>query len=161
MKYIELTQGKYAIVNDEDYEFLNKFSWCYAAGYAKTDAGWGYGRIYMHQMIMKPQRGDDTDHINHNKLDNRRENLRICTRSQNKQNQPKRADNTSGYKGVSWDKKYGKYKAYIKADGVLKHLGMYYKTEDAARAYNRAAKIYFGDFACLNDIPEKTFALPS
>lgn len=160
MKEIKLTNGMITLIDEEDYEWLMKYNWYYnPEGYAITRTS-SYSLEFMHRMIMNPPKGLFVDHINHNKLDNRRKNLRICTHAQNKQNQPKRADNTSGYKGVYISDKYtNRYRAKIRVNGVLENLGTFANIEDAARAYNQAAKFYFGEFACLNDVPEKP--LPS
>lgn len=157
MKYIELTKGEYAIVDDEDYETLNSYKWQYTNdGYTTRRLKGQKGKIIpMHRQIMKPPKGIYVDHINHNTLDNRRTNLRLCTRAENYQNQFKQKNNTSGYKGVNWYSKYGKWQATIMSEKHLKHLGYYYKIEDAARAYNQAAKLYHGAFAALNDVPDK------
>lgn len=163
MKLVGLTQYKYAIVDDEDYHRLIKRNWSYAGGYAVTKIRTeeGYTTLAMHKMLMNPQKGFDVDHINHNKLDNRKCNLRICTRSQNKQNQAKQKNNKSGFKGVSWHNKLNKWQALIMVDRHLRHLGYFDEIEDAARAYNLAAKQYHGDYSVLNTVPLKTSALYS
>lgn len=99
---------------------------------------------------MQPEDGFWVDHINGDTLDNRRSNLRLCTVSGNNHNRMKSKNNTSGYKGVSWLKQNQKWRAYIKVNSKDKHLGCYLDKEDAARAYDKAAKEYFGEFARLN-----------
>ena len=94
------------------------------------------------------------DHINGNKLDNRKCNLRQATKNQNEHNTPMRATNTSGYKGVSWAKQNKKWQAQITVNSKHKHLGFHTTKEAAARAYNRAALEYHGEFAYLNEIVE-------
>src|SRR5437879_4118875 len=109
MKKIPLTQGQFAIVDDADFLELSQFSWYaqkqrhgfYAVRCIRDEKG-NQRTILMHREIMRTQDGFDTDHINNDKLDNRRENLRICTASQNMQNKDIRSDSTSGFKGVSW-----------------------------------------------------------
>jgi hypothetical protein len=102
MKKIQLTKNKYALVDDEDYEELNKYNWYYSyQGYAVRTNHRLNKCIYMHRIIMNPLDYKQVDHINHNKLDNRKENLRICDRFQNLQNSKIRLDNKSGIKGVS------------------------------------------------------------
>src|ERR1700704_5409181 len=100
MRTIKLTKNKEAIVDDTDYDFLNQFSW-----YFTTDTGYAKKKspkvIGMHQLLMNPSIGMEVDHINRNKLDNRRCNLRICTVSQNRANRPLSRRSTTGYKGVS------------------------------------------------------------
>ena len=94
-----------------------------------------------------PKKHDEIDHKNLNKSDNRWNNLRIASLSQNRANTPLRSHNTSGRKGVSWKKQYKKWQATIRVDGIKKHLGYTDDIEDAARLYSEAAKHYFGDFS--------------
>ena len=159
MKKIPLTKGKFALVDDEDFEKLSKFNWCYQGEYA---ARWkskkngeqkdGTSNIYyMHRVILglsdRKESGLECDHINGNKLDNRRENLRTCTHAENMRNsKPK---NRFGYKGVV---KYssGKYQSMIWNGKKNLHLGMFVTVEEAAKAYDKAAKRIHGAFASLN-----------
>ena len=94
------------------------------------------------------------DHINHNGLDNRRENLRICTNAENNRHRRKPKNNTSGYKGVCWDKSKKKWRARIEKDNKNIHIGYYNILEEAARAYDAKAKELFGKYAQLN-FPEE------
>lgn len=161
-KEIPLTQGKVALVDAEDYEYSNQFKWYamkhgntyYAVRHIKKEDG-KQTLICMHRVIMKTSKGMDTDHINGDGWDNRRDNLRICTRSQNKMNGNIHKDNTSGYKGVFWQKRDKKWMAQIQIDGKLKYLGLFITKEEAALAYNEAAKELFGEFARLNNINYK------
>ena len=158
-KAIPLSKGKYAIVDDEDYEELNKYKWTYHKnGYAhrceylgRKDKKPIHKIILMHRLVMGTPKGMHTDHINGNKLDNRRCNLRICTTIQNQHNQ-KITDRkgTSKYKGVSWNKGMNKWIATIVVDKKQLRLGYYISEEDAAEVYNQAAKKYFGEFAKIN-----------
>src|SRR5687768_17425464 len=102
--------------------------------------------MQMHRLIMGLD-GPLVDHENHNGLDNRRENLRHATQQQNKRNQRIRK-NTSGFKGVRWDK--GKWQARIMIDGIQLNIGRYFEPLDAARAYDAAARQYHGEFASIN-----------
>lgn len=144
-------KGKYfALVDDKDFKWLNQFRWAITNnGYAVRRVG---NRLFqMHRQIIGTPSEFDTDHINGNKLDNRRCNLRVVTRSQNNANQKINSANTSGYKGVSWNKHLKYWSAYIKYNG--KRIVKYFKTKDeAAKGYNKLAMIYFGKFAKLNDI---------
>lgn len=147
MKTIQLTQGKFALVDDADYEYLNQFSWQFdPGGYAqravKTERGWRI--IRMHQELT----GGLADHADGNGLNNQRHNLRACTRTQNNQNRSVRSDNRSGLKGVT---AIGdKWRARIKVDGKTIYLGQFYSKEEAAAQYDFAAKKYFGAFARTN-----------
>jgi flagellar basal body rod protein FlgC len=106
----------------------------------------------MHRLIMNTPDGMDTDHINSNGLDNRRQNLRICTHAENLANRKKQISNTSGYKGVSWDKSCKKWAANISICGKYKKLGRFTDLVEAARAYDAAAKEVYGEFAKPNFI---------
>lgn len=151
MAEIPLTQGFVALVDDEDYEFLSQWSWCYKitkkGGYAcrGTRIGGKPKMYYMHRTIMD-EPACQVDHRNGNKLDNRRSNLRLATSEQNRQNQPKRSDNTSGFKGVSYDKNRGRWKATVR--GRL--IGRFATAEEAARVCDREARLLYGEFAVLN-----------
>ena len=90
------------------------------------------------------------DHLNHNPLDNRRKNLRLSTDEQNRKNRRKYSNNRSGYKGVSFSKRESKWVANLMIQGKYKHLGYFESKEDAAHAYDEAARINYGEFACLN-----------
>jgi hypothetical protein len=149
MKEILLTQGKVAIVDDEDYEYLSQWSWCYSGGYANRyfHRKMKSKSISMHRMIMNTPDNMDTDHINHNTLDNRRCNLRICDKFQNNQNRSISKNNTSGRKGVAWYKRYGKWRVQIQFNNKKIHVGYYDDIDDASKAYNKKAKELFGEFA--------------
>lgn len=150
MKTINLTQGKVAIVDDDIYEKISSIKWYCHHGYA---VGWvDKKKVIMHRFVMNANKGQEIDHKNGNKCDNRRENLRFCTRSQNKANVGPNANGTSGYKGVHWSALHNKFRARIGVNGKRYHLGLYTLAEDAARAYNDAAKKYFGEFAQLNEV---------
>ena len=150
-KIIALTQGKEAIVDDEDYKELSRHKWCYDGEYASGRTAFSnHKKIRMHQEIMRTPHGMYTDHINGDKLDNRRENLRICSNSENIQNQKIRKNNTSGYKGVTWDKQHQKWCAQIKINYKHYHLGLFENPVDAAKAHDKAARKYCGEFAHLN-----------
>jgi hypothetical protein len=150
MKQIELTQGKVALVDDEDYEWLSQWKWSYSHGYAlrnRPGRGQKHAHIYMHREILKPPDNMESDHINGNRLDNQKENLRICNSTQNKGNACIRSDNTSGHKGVFWNKYRQKWQAQIEKKGKNNNLGLFINMEDAIKAYEKAAAEYFGEFA--------------
>jgi AP2 domain. len=150
MKEIQLTRGMVAVVEKEDFDWLSIFSWCYSpVGYAQSRIN---GKAeYMHRLIMGAKKGEFIDHINLNKLDNRRSNLRFCTRQQNQHNQAARRG-TSRYKGVSYRRDTRKYSAQIHVNRKKINLGCFESEEDAARAYNKAALKYHGIFAYLNEV---------
>jgi len=105
---------------------------------------------YMHKVIMKAGPDVQVDHKNLNPLDNRKDNLRICTSHQNAQNKALQTNNTSGYKGVGWRKSRSKWISSIRVNNQLIHLGSYDSKEQAALMYDIAAKKYFGEFANVN-----------
>ena len=157
MSEIQLTQGKVATVDDADFDWLSKGKW-YAR---KSSAGntWYAMRkakkktVLMHRSILEINPEEFTDHKNFNGLDNRRCNLRVCTNAQNQHNARKRADNTSGYKGVT-KRLYGKWEAKIRNGGKQIYLGTFSSLKEAVVAYNNKAKELHGEFACLNEIKE-------
>jgi hypothetical protein len=160
---IPLTQGKYAIVDPEDFERLNKHKWCAVKRgntfYAIRSVGTRRNRrnIWMHREIIHPPRHLVVDHINHNGLDNRKVNLRPATQAQNNYNRLiiKRKGATSKYRGVAWKKENQKWIAQIHFNGEYIFLGYFKDETQAAKAYDQAAKKYYGQFACLN-FPDKS-----
>ena len=157
-------KGKFALVDDENFEVLNKKKWHLSKlGYAYNQIYVkGSGRknqksigTYMHRLIMEPSQNLDIDHINGDKLDNQRNNLRIVTMSQNLMNSKIRIDNRSGFKGVQWHKQTKSWRARIRVNNKSISLGLFKNLIEAALAYNNAAIRYFGEFARLNIIPPK------
>ena len=157
MRTIPLTQGKFAIIDDVDYESVNRFKWYLnSPGYARTGVSLGYingkekkSKMVLHRLIMRPPKGMQVDHINHNTLDCRRANMRICTNQENARNQAK-YKGTSIFKGVYFNKRDVKWRAQIGYNGNQIHLGNFDNEEDGARAYDTAAKKLFGEFANCN-----------
>lgn len=157
---IPLTQGKIALIDDEDFVIVSKHKWYYAQesknyGRAKTNIKKENGRgttLKMHTLIMRPPKGFEVDHINHNPLDNRRSNLRVVTRSQNQKNMNKMSTNKSGYKGVSHHKKSNKWQVHIMNNGNRVYLGLFVDLKVAAEAYNKAALELYGEYASLNTL---------
>jgi len=155
MKEVYLTRGFIAIVDDEDFERLSQNRWCYDGKRHAVRRGSkfsdGHQRIiYMHRDVIGATPEFVVDHINGNGLDNRKCNLRMCTVMENSRNQRLGARNTSGFKGVHFHKGGQKWQAYIKHHGKRYHLGMYNTPEEAARAYDEAARLLFGEFALTN-----------
>lgn len=137
MKYLLLRNGGQTIVDDDMYDYLSQWSWGRVAGrYAgRSITKNGASRIlYLHRYINDTPDGQDTDHINQDKLDNRRCNLRTLARSQNMRNCMQR-NNTSGYRGVSWHTQRNKWTARAKIGGIYKSLGLYDTPEEASKAY--------------------------
>ena len=154
MKAVVLTKGKIAIVDDDDFDEIAKHKWYYNCGYAKRHTRLGKGGkrevFLMHRVIAKTPAGMDTDHKNHDKLDNRKENLRCCLHSQNMANTRKYSVNKSGYKGVYWAKHTKKWRAQIRLKSVKIHVGYFHTKEASAAAYDRKAKEIWGEFAKTN-----------
>lgn len=157
-KQIRISDGSFVTVDDDDYEILMERKWQQNGnGYAVRGVHIGgrkYKKIIMHRFIMKAEKGEFVDHINGDKSDNRKENLRIATSQQNSMNIGLRTNNKSGYKGVRYEARRGKWKAEIKKDYRNIFLGYFDNKHDAARAYNEGAKKYHGEFASLNIIKE-------
>ncbi len=158
MKLIKLSgaEDTYTIVDDEDYGELSRWTWAYHKnGYAyRATSSWGKClKFFMHREIMNAPEGKDIDHINGDKLDNRKPNLRICTRSQNMANM-RRSRGASQYKGVIWDNSRQRWQARITVNYKGIYLGRFDSETEAARAYNVAALHYFGSYASLNEIDE-------
>jgi hypothetical protein len=149
---IPLTEGYYALVDAADYEVLSQYNWRFYNGYAARQQG--RKTIYMHRQIADPPDGMMVDHANRNKRDNRRANLRVCTRRENILNQASKRTSRSRFKGVEYRKGRDKCFARIRFQGKRLWLGTFDDEVEAARAYDRAAVEYFGEFAHLN-FPEE------
>jgi len=154
-KLVSTDRGTFIKVSNEDFDLVSQHSWTVDnGGYAITRIA--RKNFRMHQVIL----GTGLDHKNNDRLDNRRENLRIATAQQQGMNRTKSVGKSTGYKGVSL-KGGGKYiEAYIQVDRKKRHLGYYSTQEDAARAYDREAKRLFGDFAKLNFPIDDSSVLP-
>lgn len=158
MKRIKLVaKGKeaFALVDDEDFDFLSRYKWylnrfsnCVTRNRNKSD-GVGSKTIYLHRVIMPT--GEQIDHINRNRLDNRKENLRPCTRSQNCMNRIRKLKfKTSKFHGVFWNKGNKKWRVRIKRKGIEKHVGYFLSEIEAAKQYDVVAKKFFKEFAFIN-----------
>jgi hypothetical protein len=159
---IPLTQGKVAIVCDCHAHLVENDKW--QAAWDKSTRSFRAMRtaspaerllgaprtIYMHAVVNKTPRGMQTDHINHDTLDNCCLNLRTATRAQNNSNRRRPSNNTSGFKGVSFNQRRRKWEAQISIDDKHKFLGYFETAKTAAEAYDSAAKELHGEFARLN-----------
>jgi hypothetical protein len=155
-KEIPLTQGKVAIVDDEDFERISALKWCYSSsnGYAVSSRKINGKKVLLHRFLLNAPGEKVTDHINRNRLDNRRSNLRLCTRAENNCNMGIRSHNKGMYKGVYWMPNRSKWQVTIRHNKKPMFLGLFDNPHDAARMYNFWAKDLFGDFAVLNVIKE-------
>ncbi len=138
---IPLTQGKFAIVDDDYYWELSKHKWCVSAfGYAVKKTPGTNGIIWMHRLINNTPEGFETDHINRDRLDNRKENLRTCTTLQNQANRGINKNNTSGVKGIYWARRDKRWVARIKINYKAINLGYYLTLKEAKKARLKAEK---------------------
>jgi hypothetical protein len=171
MKRIPLTQGMYVVVDDEDYPRLKDYKWCarrqsggrrqwYALSHDRGSDGRRFS-ILMHRLIMNAPPGIEIDHksgvflaTDPKGLDNRKSNLRLATDSQNARNASRRSDNTSGYKGVSWNSFHDAWSAHIMVGGKRRFIGYFGTAEEAARMYDLWAWLNFGEYARFNFLEE-------
>lgn len=148
-------------ISPEDYDHLCRRRW----HIGPTGYVCGWERVYsadkktsraktitMHRLIMKPPNGMHVDHINQDKSDNRRENLRLCTPLQNTHNQGPRRNSSSGYKGVYWSKKDKRWYVQLHVEKKKSTFGFFKKVEDAVKRYNEVAIEYHGEFAYINKL---------
>jgi len=165
MKKIKLTMGKFALVDNEDFEELSKNKWHFVHG--NTKHGYASRLIFnkeiwknhkknrsqavrMHNQIMRPPKGMVVDHINGDGLNNQKKNLRICTPLENYFNRPKRKDSKLKYRGII---KHGhKFGVQIMKNGKIYRIHGFNTQKEAALEYNKMAKILHGEFASLNKI---------
>jgi len=157
MKEISLTQGKVALVDDIDYDRVSQYKWCayesrgiwYAMSNIKIDKKYRHTKLHRFILGLSVGQKCDVDHINHNTLDNRRCNLRVCSHSENMKNRL-RGVGTSRFIGVSWDKQSRKWVVNIRVNNRQRNLGRYIFEELAALAYDFAALKYHREFANFN-----------
>ncbi len=156
-KLLPLSQNKFAIIDAEDYDRLSNYKWCLSkaphTNYALTRLkrkGSKRKALLMHRFILNAPSHLVVDHINHNGLDNRKQNLRLCTHVQNTQNRRPNRNSFSKYKGVHWLKHRKKFIARIKINGKTTYIGIFKDEIDAAKAYDKKARKLFGEFAYLN-----------
>jgi len=156
MKRIKLTQGQFALVDNEDFENINQYKWC--AQYSKNtksfyalrggkSSGGKQKKIYMHRFIIKAYKGMIVDHIDHDTLNNQKGNLRIVTKSQNAMNKRKLSNNTSGATGVIWCKRDRKWTARIGIGNQRINLGFFDDRNQAIQARKQAEEKYHGEYS--------------
>jgi len=155
MKKIPLSQGEFALVDDEDYPEITKHKWSYDVRpngkvYVTRQIWKGHRKIYLHRELMGAIPGQEVDHINGDGLDCRRRNLRLCTHRQNSWNGRLLKNNTSGYHGVSWKKNRKRWQVTMRIDGEYLPRGTFKTKEEAARRYDELALKHRGEFARLN-----------
>lgn len=166
MKTIPLTQGKSALVDDEDFEWLSQWNWCVDERHRKRLPSTYYAvrrhgnsrlpgskKLYMHKELVRRwglPRSEQIDHRDGDGLNNQRSNLRPANRVDNYRNKIKSVGFTSRFKGVCWFKATNRWAACIKVMRKNHHLGYFLNEEDAAMAYDKAAQTYFGEFARFN-----------
>lgn len=155
MREIPLTRGYVAIVDACDYERLTAMgSWLYHNGYAKRNERLANGQrrtVFLHRLIMEAPEGSQVDHINWNRLDNRRSNLRLASPAQNQRNRSGAQSNSRlGIRGVSWNRRQQRWRAFIGLGGSPEYLGSFRDPHTAREAYARAAIKHFGEFASPN-----------
>lgn len=152
-KEIRLKHGQVALVDDDDYDWLNQWSWYLSSnGYARRTLPRPRRTattIAMHRQILNAAPGTIVDHIDGNRLNNQRKNLRIVLPWQNRTNSRPRAK-SSRFKGVHWDSKGKEWRASISVNRKMFQIGRFVREADAARAYDAAARVHFGEFARLN-----------
>lgn len=160
MKKIKLTKGRYAIVDDEDFEFLSRIDWRYnppgernMLSYALANIGIGNSEVYMHSLLIRQKKTCVIRHKNKNGLDNRKSNLELISHSIKKHSGVKNRFKISKYKGVSFVKRGRKnWRSEISKHGQRYTLGNYHTEEEAALAYNEKAEELYGEFAYQNII---------
>jgi hypothetical protein len=155
---IPLTKGKFAIVDPEDYDRLNRYKWHLSKGRSTYYVQRSFyrkktkdsGTIGMHRDVLRVPDGFCVDHINRNALDNRKANLRCATAAENSRNRRPYKNGSSKYRGVSFNRRLRKFVVYIGCDGENIYLGCFDDETAAAKVYDAAARKYHGEFAVLN-----------
>jgi len=155
VKFIKLSNEKYAIVDEDMFDELSSYKWSYSNGYVYRKITNKEGKrtsLYMHRFIMNPRKNLVIDHIDRDKTDNRVCNLRQCTQKENLANAIGQRNTSSKYRGVTRIKSTGRFLSRIVHNRKNYHLGVYSNENDAAQAYNDKMIELFGEYALLNEI---------
>lgn len=149
-RIIPLSRGKFTLVDAKDYEYLMQWKWCAwpsknKSFYATRKLSYS-GGVSMSRLILQAPVGVLVDHKNGNTLDNTRKNLRLCSHNQNVYNSRKYKNNTSGFKGVSWDSSVGSWRARIQYEGKCVSLGYFDTAEEAGEARKKVSERFHGSF---------------
>lgn len=150
MKRIPVTRGLFTLVDDDIYALYSNYKWNFTLQVKRSIPD---GRtVILHRLIMGLDFGDKrvVDHINYDVLDNRRENLRVCTYQENSRYSRSRRGSSSKYKGVTWNREKNRWSVFINRGQGSEWLGNFQDEEEAAIVYDCAARIAFGEFAVLN-----------
>lgn len=152
---IYFNDGGHFVIDADNFEMVSERTWFrgkrgYPVSHTSRRSPDGHKTETLHKFLLRPGKGFDVDHISGDKMDNRRNNVRICSHQQNMFNQRLKTTNSSGYSGVSYSKNAGKYEAYINRDGRKIHLGLFMSAREAAEAREVAAVRLFGEYAKLN-----------
>lgn len=151
MRKIQLSQGKYAFVDDKNYKKLSKYKW-HAQKFGKYWYATRTEVVLMHRQIMGLKKGNPllVDHKDRDGLNNQKKNLRSCTKSQHQHTQKRKGTGVSKYRGVSWNKKRKRWQAKIQFQGKTIMIGSFKNEKQAALAYDNKAKELFNEFAFSN-----------
>lgn len=149
MAQVTLSNGLTALIDDDDSEMVSRFNWHFKDGYAVANVRRNGKRaqMRMHRFILGESAGECTDHVNQDKLDNRRANLRACSKSENGMNRAKQSNNTSGCKGVTFDPRRNRWQAQIMVKGKNHFLGRFKTVDDASDAYSEASRRLHGEYS--------------
>lgn len=147
MKTIKVGISHISFVDDEDYELVSKYEWRCEQYDSKRNPYARYKDVYMHDLVLgrdKGSRDSQCHHINHNSLDNRRENLKVVTAAENSRLRTYKNRSKSGRPGVTWIAREGNWRASIKVDGTSIQIGSYKDFEKACKAREEAELLYWG-----------------
>lgn len=160
MRRIKLSNcNEFTLVDEDDFKKYGHLKWCLSSKGYVTRKQWNKKikvdeEIRMHRVILSAKKGTIVDHVNRNKLDNRKSNLRLVSEHQSKWNVGIGSRNKTGFKGVSFEKSRGVYRASIMLKGKQNFIGRFPCKIQAAKEYNKFAKKLFGKYAVLNEIKE-------